>query len=219
MLPKVNSTNFENMQLIRPLYYVNEDDTISWARYNELTFLDCACSVTKKNIGKRKVVKDLVSDLWEKKPKDCLKYVDNKTYEDKLIVSISKSQLDNFMAMLDELVIDYEISDLQKGLIYTNKSGNELIDISTLDLPFEPYQYQIEDAKKFLYSNKIESLKSKLKPGVTYKAVRIGKTWDGYINAITTPNPYNDISFEEYKRQDRGYCDPMRIHVFGYLPS
>lgn len=94
--------------------------------------------------------KDLVSDLWEKKPKDCLKYVDNKTYEDKLIVSISKSQLDNFMSMLDELVIDYEISDLQKGLIYTNKSGNELIDISTLDLPFEPYQYQIEDAKKLV---------------------------------------------------------------------
>ena len=94
--------------------------------------------------------KDLVSDLWEKKPKDCLKYVDNKTYEDKLIVSISKSQLDNFMAMLDELVIDYEISDLQKGLIYTNKSGNELIDISTLDLPFEPYQYQIEDAKRLV---------------------------------------------------------------------
>ena len=94
--------------------------------------------------------KELVSDLWDRKSKDCLKYVDSKTYEDKLIVSISKSQLDNFIAMLDELVIDYEISDLQKGLIYTNKSGNELIDISTLDLPFEPYSYQIEDAKKLV---------------------------------------------------------------------
>ena len=121
--------------------------------------------------------KDLVSDLWEKKPKDCLKYVDNKTYEDKLIVSISKSQLDNFMSMLDELVIDYEISDLQKGLIYTNKSGNELIDISTLDLPFEPYQYQIEDAKK-LVSKKRALLGHDMGCGKTLISILIGQSLD-----------------------------------------
>lgn len=121
--------------------------------------------------------KDLVSDLWEKKPKDCLKYVDNKTYEDKLIVSISKSQLDNFMAMLDELVIDYEISDLQKGLIYTNKSGNELIDISTLDLPFEPYQYQIEDAKR-LVSKKRALLGHDMGCGKTLISILIGQSLD-----------------------------------------
>jgi hypothetical protein len=75
---------------------------------------------------------------------------------------------------------------------------------------------KIENAKKFLYSKKIESLKSKLKPGVTYKAVRIGKTWDGYINAITTPNPYNDISFEEYKRQVEEHKEKYKLEEFSF---
>ena len=43
MVPKVKSTNFENMTLIRPLYYVHEEDIIRWASSNELEFLDCAC--------------------------------------------------------------------------------------------------------------------------------------------------------------------------------
>lgn len=63
MMPKLKSDNFEGMELIRPLYYVQEKDIQSWARYNDLTFLDCACSVTKKNLGKRKEVKALVEDL------------------------------------------------------------------------------------------------------------------------------------------------------------
>lgn len=63
MVPIVDSTNFEGMKLIRPLYYVKEDDIISWAKYCELEFLDCACSVTKKNAGKRLVVKNLVKEL------------------------------------------------------------------------------------------------------------------------------------------------------------
>ena len=63
MVPKVKSTNFENMFLIRPLYYVHEEDIIRWAKSNELEFLDCACSVTKKNSGQRVVIKNLVKEL------------------------------------------------------------------------------------------------------------------------------------------------------------
>ena len=63
MMPKIKSDNFENMYLIRPLYYVHEEDIIKWVKNNELEFLDCACSVTKKSSGKRKVIKDLVKDL------------------------------------------------------------------------------------------------------------------------------------------------------------
>lgn len=63
MPPKVKSTNFDNMFLIRPLYYVREEDIISWCKYNNLTFLDCACSVTKKNSGKRIIMKNLVKEL------------------------------------------------------------------------------------------------------------------------------------------------------------
>ena len=63
MMPKIKSTNFENMYLIRPLYFVREKDIISFCKYNNLKFIDCACSVTKKKIGARKEMKELVSIL------------------------------------------------------------------------------------------------------------------------------------------------------------
>ena len=63
MMPILDSDNFPGMKLIRPLYYVHEDDIISWTRYSELEFLDCACVVTKKNIGKRQEIKELVKEL------------------------------------------------------------------------------------------------------------------------------------------------------------
>ena len=47
MLPKLHSTNFEGMELIRPLYCVREDDIIAWRRYNELEFIQCACRFTE----------------------------------------------------------------------------------------------------------------------------------------------------------------------------
>ena len=63
MLPILDSDHFENMKLIRPLYYIKEKDIISWAKYCELSFLDCACRVTKKNLGKRKEIKKLTYQL------------------------------------------------------------------------------------------------------------------------------------------------------------
>lgn len=63
MVPKVKSSHFENMELIRPLYYVKEEDIKHWSKSNELEFLDCACSVTKKNAGQRVIIKNLVNEL------------------------------------------------------------------------------------------------------------------------------------------------------------
>ena len=63
MLPKLFSTNFEGMSLIRPLYYVKEKDIKSWQKYNNLNFIDCACIVTKKNTSKRLVMKELIKHL------------------------------------------------------------------------------------------------------------------------------------------------------------
>ncbi len=63
MMPKLKSTNFENMELIRPLYYVKEKDIISWKNHCQLEFLDCACTVTKKQVGKRKEIKELIESL------------------------------------------------------------------------------------------------------------------------------------------------------------
>ena len=47
MMPKLHSTNFEGMELIRPLYCVHEEDIIAWKRYNELDFIQCACRFTE----------------------------------------------------------------------------------------------------------------------------------------------------------------------------
>lgn len=65
MMPKLRSDNFEGMELIRPLYLIREDSILDWVKYNNLSFIDCACSVTKKDIGKRKEMKELVKTLKE----------------------------------------------------------------------------------------------------------------------------------------------------------
>ena len=48
MMPKIHSTNFEGMELIRPLYCVNEMDIIAWRDRNGLEFIRCACRLTEK---------------------------------------------------------------------------------------------------------------------------------------------------------------------------
>jgi tRNA(Ile)-lysidine synthase TilS/MesJ len=71
MLPKLNSTNFEGMQLIRPMYCILEDDIIAWKNYNELEFIQCACRFTENctmcdNGGggsKRQEMKKLIKKL------------------------------------------------------------------------------------------------------------------------------------------------------------
>lgn len=65
MMPILSSVNFNPIKLIRPLYYVREKDIISWVNYNNLTFLDCACKVTEKNMGKRNEMKKLITELNE----------------------------------------------------------------------------------------------------------------------------------------------------------
>ena len=63
MMPKLKSTNFEGMELIRPLYFVKEKDIISWMHHCNLEFINCACTVTEKNFGKREEIKKLIEDF------------------------------------------------------------------------------------------------------------------------------------------------------------
>lgn len=65
MLPILNSTNYEGMKLIRPLYYVKEEDIINFTKYNNLEFINCACSVTEKkeSDSKRAVMKEVTKEL------------------------------------------------------------------------------------------------------------------------------------------------------------
>lgn len=73
MLPKLKSTNFEGMELIRPLYKVKEKDIINWSKYNELRFLQCACKFTAESehheeMSKRKEIKRLIADIKKINP-------------------------------------------------------------------------------------------------------------------------------------------------------
>ena len=67
MMPKLVSQNFEDMELIRPFYFIKEKDIIAWAKYNNLEFINCACAYTKKKVdGKRKEIKKLIESLVDK---------------------------------------------------------------------------------------------------------------------------------------------------------
>lgn len=77
MMPKLHSTNFEGMELIRPLYLVREDDIKHWRDYNQLNFLQCACHFTETctscnedgtSASKRQEIKKLIRKLKEGNP-------------------------------------------------------------------------------------------------------------------------------------------------------
>ncbi len=76
MMPKLHSTNFPGMELIRPLYCVHEEDIIAWKRYNNLEFLQCACRFTEAisesgdgvGASKRQEVKQLLKALRRDNP-------------------------------------------------------------------------------------------------------------------------------------------------------
>ena len=73
MMPKLKSTNFEGMELIRPLYMVKEEDIIKWKDYNNLEFIQCACRFTegvenKEEESKRKEMKLLIKELRKVNP-------------------------------------------------------------------------------------------------------------------------------------------------------
>lgn len=73
MMPKLYSTNFEGMELIRPMYLIREKDIKHWRDYNGLHFLQCACRFTQ-NLGdgigdsKRQEIKQLIAALKETNP-------------------------------------------------------------------------------------------------------------------------------------------------------
>lgn len=86
MMPKLRSTNFQGMELIRPLYYVKEKDVLEWRSYNGLNFLQCACRFTEQtareqeargmnetdagmaHTSKRQEMKELIRSLGKNSP-------------------------------------------------------------------------------------------------------------------------------------------------------
>ncbi len=76
MMPKLHSTNFEGMELIRPMYLIREDDIKAWKDYNGLKFLQCACRFTEacsnveneETLSKRLEIKNLIRELKKTNP-------------------------------------------------------------------------------------------------------------------------------------------------------
>ena len=77
MMPKLHSTNFPGMELIRPLYFIREADICAWRDYNELHFLQCACHFTDTcttchedgtTSSKRLETKKLIAELKKNNP-------------------------------------------------------------------------------------------------------------------------------------------------------
>lgn len=76
MMPKLHSTNFEGMELIRPMYMIHEDAIIAWANYNRLEFIRCACRFTEQieengndgSVSKRQEMKLLLKELKKTNP-------------------------------------------------------------------------------------------------------------------------------------------------------
>lgn len=76
MLPKLHSTNFEGMELIRPMYCIHEDSVLAWCKYNNLEFIRCACRFTEaytendnaNGQSKRQEIKKMLAELRKKNP-------------------------------------------------------------------------------------------------------------------------------------------------------
>jgi tRNA(Ile)-lysidine synthase TilS/MesJ len=106
MLPKLKSTNFEGMELIRPLYCVLEQDILRWKEYNGLQFIACACKFTESieqqaapNFSARKRVKELIADLKKENP----------NVESNIFQSIHNVQLDT--------LVEYKQGGARHGIV------------------------------------------------------------------------------------------------------
>lgn len=64
MMPRLKSTNFDNMELIRPLYYIEEKEILHFTKFNGIWPLNCACMVSAGKIAnKRYELKEWIEDL------------------------------------------------------------------------------------------------------------------------------------------------------------
>lgn len=93
MLPKLKSTNFEGMELIRPMYLIREKDIISWKNYHHLQFIQCACRFIEncaicdnggggsQRYATKQLIKELVKNYNPQVEKNIFKSADNVTLD------------------------------------------------------------------------------------------------------------------------------------------
>ncbi len=114
MMPKLHSTNFEGMELIRPLYLVREDDIRHWRDYNHLNFLQCACHFTETcsscnedgtSASKRLEIKKLIRDLKKVNP-----YIEGNIFK-----SVENVNLSTIIAYKKNGVVHHFLEDYDKN--------------------------------------------------------------------------------------------------------
>ena len=112
MMPKLHSTNFAGMELIRPLYLIREEDIKAWRDYNDLYFIQCACKFTdtcstcsnKENQSKRIEIKELIKQLKKTNPfveGNIFKSVENVNI-DTVVAYKQKGKKHHFLDMYDK---------------------------------------------------------------------------------------------------------------------
>ena len=95
MMPKLKSQNYPGMELIRPMYCVKEEAIVAWARYNGLSFIQCACPLSEScnifdasgGVSKRQEVKALIKQLKR----------DNGNIENSIFTSLHRVNLDTVL--------------------------------------------------------------------------------------------------------------------------
>lgn len=113
MMPKLHSTNFEGMELIRPLYLVREAEIKHWRDYNDLHFIQCACKFTDtcsscdkdgQSQSKRLEVKQLIAEMQKINPqveKNIFRSVENVNLST-IIAYKQHGEVHNFLDTYDE---------------------------------------------------------------------------------------------------------------------
>lgn len=117
MMPKLHSTNFAGMELIRPMYLIREEDIKHWRDYNELHFIQCACKFTAANTvcepdrhsaSKRMEIKNLIRQLKEFNP-----YVEGNIFK-----SVENVNLKTIIAYKENGVTHHFLDDYDKNFCY-----------------------------------------------------------------------------------------------------
>ena len=116
MMPKVCSTSHPGMELIRPLYFVREEDIIAWRDKNDLDFIQCACKFTEEynmsqnpgDVSKREEMKQLIKDMKKKYDKIDIN-IFNSVQNVNLDTIISYRKGDEFHHFLDDYGCEKEI--------------------------------------------------------------------------------------------------------------
>ena len=107
MMPKLHSTNFPGMELIRPLYLVKEEDILSWKEFNKLRFLQCACRFTEQ-IAREKALEEEVHSSKRQEIKELIKTLE------KINPNIPK----NIFRSVENVNLDACIEYVKKGKRY-----------------------------------------------------------------------------------------------------